>query len=264
MNCIITTAVKPDTTLEQTARAIAGQLPALFVARAGQSLEQLKTSHQTDVIIAVTKKGLVAHTANGDFFFHPSMAQLRIKNLISGKDDHMVSAMNLTAGMSVLDCTLGLGTDAIVASYVTGPCGQVTGLEAAKIISLITDSGLKHYQTDGIDAALRRINVVHADYHHYLAGLPEKSFDIVYFDPMFRRPIDSSSNIKPLRQLADNRALTPAALRQAVRVARKRVVIKETRHSGVFAELGIKHTTGGKYSSIHYGMIEAGGEECSD
>lgn len=264
MNCIITTAVKPGSALEEAANTIAGQLPAPFVARGSQSLEQIKVKYQAEVIIAVTRKGLVAHTPGGDFFFHPSMAELRIKNLINGKDDHMVNAMGLQEGMSVLDCTLGLGTDAIVASYVTGVPGQVNGLEVAKIVALITGNGLRNYQTNSIDAALRRISVVNADYQHYLAGLPAGSFDIVYFDPMFRRPIASSSNIKPLRLLADNRELTPAALRQAVRVAGKRVVIKETRHSSIFAGLGIQTIVGGKYSSICYGIIETGRTKCSD
>lgn len=49
----------------------------------------------------------------------------------------MVEAMDLKPKMSVLDCTLGLGTDATVASYIVGENGKVVGLESATLIYLI-------------------------------------------------------------------------------------------------------------------------------
>lgn len=263
MNCIITTAINPSISAQSLATEIANQLDSIYVTREGNSLEALKANYQVDVIIVITKKGLIAHTPSGEFFFHLSMADLRIKNLINGKHDHMVSAMDLKSGMSVLDCTLGLASDAVVASYLTGTSGNVVGLEASPIISLLAAYGLKNYptETEEIRHALHRITVINTDYYDYLCSLPENSFDIVYFDPMFRRPIDSSSNIKPLRFLADNQPLSLNAVQEATRVAKKRVVIKETRFSKVFDELNIKYRMGGKYSSIEYGVIYAGSEK---
>jgi 16S rRNA G966 N2-methylase RsmD len=98
--------------------------------------------------------------------------------------------------------------------------------------------------------------VTNRDYYSYLKTLGAKSFDVVYFDPMFRQPIDSSSNLKPIRYLADNRPLTLEALSYARIVARERVVIKETHGSGEFKRLGIDTIVGGKYSSISYGVID--------
>lgn len=59
------------------------------------------------------------------------MAELRIKNIIDGNPDHMTTVMGLTKGMSALDCTLGLGTDAIVASYIAGESGLIQALEGS-------------------------------------------------------------------------------------------------------------------------------------
>ncbi|MEG6586440.1 class I SAM-dependent methyltransferase [Dendrosporobacter sp. 1207_IL3150] len=261
MNCVVTTANNPTIEAESLGRSIAEELALHYVSRKG-SLEAIKSEYKTEIIIVVAKNKIIAHTSGGEFFFHPSMAELRIKNLINGKDDHMVTSMGLAPGLSLLDCTLGLATDAIVASYVCGSKGKVFGLEASPIVSLITSHGLKNYclDNDALNLALRRINVINADYHNYLTSLPDNSFDIVYFDPMFRHPVKSSSNIKPLRFLADNRPLAIKSLQEAKRIARKRVVIKETKHSKVFSELGIKTSIGGKYSSVRYGVIETGGE----
>jgi ubiquinone/menaquinone biosynthesis C-methylase UbiE len=266
MHCIITTAINSPHSAFEFGSALAEQLGTKFVVRKGKSLETIKTEYNVDVIILITQKGLTAHTPAGDLFFHLSMADLRIKNLINGKHDHMIAAMDLQPGMSLLDCTLGLGSDAIVASYFTGCNGNVVGLEGSPVIALITAEGLKNFatETDDLCQALRRITVINTDYLNYLKALPDHSFDVVYFDPMFRRPVDSSSHIKPLRFLADNRPLTPEAVREALRVAKHRVVVKETRGSQVFAELGINKTIGGKYSSIQYGVVDVGSETWSD
>jgi len=172
----------------------------------------------------------------------------------------MVSAMSLKPGMSVLDCTLGLATDAIVASFVTGPTGSIIGVEKSPIVAFIARYGLEHFITDeeGITEALRRIEVRQAHSYKYLTTLADNSYDIVYFDPMFRQPIYSSSNVKPLRYLADNSALTKNTLKEACRVAKQRVVVKESSKSNEFTRLGITAIYGGKYSSVHYGVIEIG------
>lgn len=266
MQCIVTTAIHSTPFASELGSALAKQLHTNFVARKGKSLATMKAEYDVDVIILTTQKGLIAHTPSGDFFFHLSMADLRIKNLINGKHDHMIAAMDLQPGMSVLDCTLGLGTDAIVASYFIGSSGKIVGLEGSPVIALITADGLKNFaaETDAIAQALRRITVINTDYLNYLKTLPDHSFDVVYFDPMFRRPVDSSSHIKPLRFLADNRQLTIEAVREAIRVAKHRVVIKETQGSHVFAELGIDKTIGGKYSSIQYGVVAVGSKAWND
>lgn len=261
MDLIITTAQQPSASVIQTAKDIAAALNSPFVERNRHSLAALKEQYQVSNILVATTDGPIVHTNNGEYFFHLSMAELRIKNIMNGKHDHMVTSMGLTPGMSVLDCTLGLATDAIVASFVTGESGQVIGLENSPIIALITRLGLQNFTLEpqaeyDIISALRRIEVKNADYFQYLTTVPDNSFDIVYFDPMFRHPIYKSSNLKPIRNLADKRSLTPEALKQACRIAKRRVVVKEAADSSEFSRLGITTIFGGKYSSIKYGVID--------
>lgn len=259
MNVIVTTGQKTTTDFIVKAKSIARQLNANFVSRNNESIDALRDREKKDIILVVSKQGLIAHTPNGELFFHLNMAQLRIKNLLAGKLDNMVKAMGLEAGMSVLDCTLGLATDAIIESYIVGDQGKVVGLEVSPITACIVREGLKQYKTEdqSIQRALGRIEVIDADYNAYLLQLPDDSFDVVYIDPMFRRPIKESINLQPMRYVADHRAVAPDILHEAKRVAKKCVVMKETNCSSEFKRLQIEHVVGGKYSSVNYGVIHA-------
>ncbi len=260
MNLIVTTIHKPTPAAEEYARALASRLGAPLVARERRSLAALRAAYGADTVLVAAKDGPVVHTPDGAYFFHLSMAELRINNLKDGKPDHMIAAMGLAPGMSVLDCTLGLATDAIVASFAAGEEGRVVGLESSPLIAAVTGYGLAAFASGrpDVDAALRRVAVVNADYNGHLATLPAASFDIVFFDPMFRTPVMASSSLQPLRQLADPRPVGPAAIAAARLVARRRVVMKEARGSGEFARLGFATIVGGKYSSVHYGVMETG------
>ena len=260
MDLVVTTVQHPSDSINTLAAHIAATLNIPFVARAKHSLMAIKIHYQVDNIIVAAQKGPLVNTPGGEYFFHLNMAELRIKNLLNGKHDHMVSAMSLQTGMSVLDCTLGLATDSIVASFVAGSTGTVLGLETSPVVAFIASYGLQHFITDeqNITDALRRIGVKHTHSYKYLTTLPDNCYDIVYFDPMFRHPIHSSSNVKPLRYLADNSPLTKNTLKEACRVAKKRVVVKESSKSNEFTRLGIESIYGGKYSSVHYGVIEIG------
>lgn len=101
---------------------------------------------------------------------------------------------------------------------------------------------------------MRRIEVRHSHHLDYLKSLPDRSVDIVYFDPMFREPIAESASIHPLRHYANGEPLEMESVREAVRVARKTVVMKEARSSGEFERLGFTLPERGK-SKITYGVI---------
>ena len=260
MEFIITTIKKVNTDLIYQAQALAQNFNKKFVTRNNLSLERLKQDNNVDNILIFTKDGLKAHTSQGDLFFHLNMAQLRILNLNRNQKDHMVEAMDLKPKMSVLDCTLGLGTDATVASYIVGENGKVVGLESATLIYLITKYGLANFNHDNIaiNHSLRRIESFNLHYLDYLKAQGDNSFDIVYFDPMFRKPIQDSANFKPMRAIANMEQLQSKALVEALRVAKKRVVIKETKDSMEFKRLNISQIYGGKYSSVSYGVIDKG------
>ncbi len=254
---IITTGAKGGDANIRLARETADRLGFPYVPRGRTSLALLCQQHGAGAALVAKNSELVLGTPAGELFFHPSMAHLRLKNLRQGKPDHLVEALDLAPGMSVLDCTLGLGSDAIVAAAVAGETGRVTGLEASPLIFAVVRHGLAHFSGDNptICQAMRRVRAVWADYHEYLAAQPDKSVDAVYFDPMFRHPFLESASMNPLRFAADSRPVSEAAIAGACRVARRRVVLKESSHSTEFSRLGFSSFVGGRYSKLRYGVI---------
>ncbi len=257
-NFIVTTIRKPDIATETFADELSLKLGGKFVKREDFSFDRLKKIHGVENILLVKKNSLSVVTSDGELFFHPNTAHLRIKNLRGGEGDRLIDALKISAGSKVLDCTLGLGSDSIVASCVAGNFGKVVALEVNPLIFTVVNHGMKNFSDDSphILDAMRRVEVVNADYRDYLTNCAENSFDVVYFDPMFRRPIEKSSGLNPIRPLADNRPLTAEIIREACRVAKNRVVMKEHSGSDEFARLGFEIVGGGKYSSVAFGVID--------
>lgn len=253
---IVTTTRKADN--ENFAQEIAQKLGGQFVRREDFSLDTLKKIHGAENILLVKKNSLSVVTAEGELFFHPNTAHLRIKNLRGGEGDRLIDALKISADSKVLDCTLGLGSDAIVESFIAGEAGKVVALEVNPLIAEVVSYGLKNFSEDSphILEAMRRVEVINVDCAEFLKTCQNNSFDAVYFDPMFRRPVKKSSGLNPIRPLADARPLTVEIISEACRVAKFRVVMKEHSGSGEFARLGFKIVDGGKYSSVAFGVIE--------
>ena len=258
-NFIITTARKPKDATEILAKNFAEKLNLNFIAREDFSLEFLKTNYGVENILLVKNNFPVIVTNEGELFFHPNTAHLRIKNLRQGLGDRLIDAAKIQLGDEILDCTLGLGSDSIVESFAVGIGGKVTALEINPVLAEVVRYGMKNFSDDTppVIEAMRRVEIITADYTSYLKNLADNSFDVVYFDPMFRHGINKSSAINPLRPLADNRPLEIDSVREACRVARRCVVMKENSYSAEFARLGFKIATGGKYSSISFGVIDS-------
>ena len=96
---------------------------------------------------------------------------------------------------------------------------------------------------------------MHTDALTYLKSLEDDSFDIVYFDPMFSEPIESSAGIMPMRKWAVYSSLDENTIKEAKRIARSSVVLKEHFNSPLFTKFGfqVKKRPSAKF---HYGTIE--------
>lgn len=169
----------------------------------------------------------------------------------------------------MLDATLGLGSDALIAAMAVGDPGTVLGLETSPLIAAVIKDGLNHLTPNSFRATTKhkkeawasliraagRIEVRWADHNDYLHESPAKSVDVVYFDPMFRRTCYASDSMQTLHQWSEHSALAAEIIPEACRVARKRVVIKERKNSAEFKRLGFEVIPGGRYSSVDYGVI---------
>lgn len=259
MDIVITTSYDASERATLYAQQLANEFGWVAVARGRQSIQQLKNQHQEVGLLIVTNKGLNYYKAydSDPFFFHPSLATIRMKRLQQGETDTLAMVAEVKAGDVVLDCTAGMASDAIVLSHCVGEEGKVMAIESELIPYVLVREGLKQYKSplESLNKAMRRIEMKHGDHLTFLQQQPDKSVDIVYFDPMFRRPLTQSNAINPLRTIANEQPLQRAAIEEARRIARKKIVLKEHRKSDEFERLGFTKLTGTQ-SKIAYGVIE--------
>lgn len=237
--------------------ALAQEWGVAYVPRLRHTIAKLSRVHGGAEVAVVGPREIKLVPLEGPpFFFHPSMALIRLKRLIAGESDSLVTVSEASEGDIVLDCTAGFCSDALVFSYAVGATGKVIALEASPVLHSVVREGLAAYETGlpEIDRAMRAIRTVRSDYESYLSQLEDNSVDIVYFDPMFERPIVSSTAFEPIRSQAHKGPLTLDSVREAIRVSRKIVVLKEHRGSGQFAQLGFSLARK-SYSPVAYGVI---------
>ena len=258
---VVTTSRKTDAGASCEAVAWAERLGARAVPRGGRSIPTLCREEGVDGAL-VLSPGKPPTYMPGDgsaaYYYHPGMALTRLRNLEQGLGDPMVTAMALRPGDTLLDCTLGRASDALVASFVVGPTGRVVGVESSRLLAELTIHGLRTYEPTRRDLlpAFRRIEAYHGDHLPLLRSAAEDAFEVVCFDPLFEAPVEASSSMEPFRPLADSRPLDPAAVDEARRVARRCVVIKERPDARLWERLQVDRLVAGKASSIAYGVID--------
>lgn len=254
---LVTTSYEPKEAQLLEAGRLAKELGGRVVLRRQMTLDKLRQRYGDEDILLVSKERIeYHHEQRQPLFFHPSTAAVRVKRLRKGEPDPLLELAGIRPGDRIIDCTAGLGSDAIVFSYASGEEGAVTALESAKVPSFLLQQGLSVYDSDvpGLNEAMRRIRVLRTDHLTFLKQQPDHSAEVVYFDPMFRKPITESSSIKAIRGIADDRALSAEAIQEAVRVARRAVVLKEHRDSEEFERLGFTEMYRSS-TKIAYGVI---------
>jgi len=256
---VVTTSRRGDPELTQRARRWAQRLGVPFVARADRGLSKLCCEVGAEAALTVTpvRVGLVIPAEGVEYFYHPSMARTRLRNLRDGKGDPMITAMALQPGDSVLDCTLGRASDAIVASWLVGEAGRVVGYEADPLIAALTMEGLAGYEIEGagVQEAMRRIDARQGDCGEELPALADDSFDVVYFDPFFHETVEASQAMQPLRRLGVHRPIPAETLEEARRVACRRVVVKQ-RVGAPATHLPVAEILSGGSSSVQYVILK--------
>lgn len=253
---ILTTARKPGPALTAEAQAIAAANRIPFIPRGNSSLQTLIDSYGT--VLSLSYEHLSCHTATGELFFHPNMAAVRIRLLRQGQPDKLLDICDLRLGFSFLDCTAGLCSDSLVAKFRAGEQGRVLALEKSLPIYLVMKHGLSRTLPQRFRQPAQGIELIHADFRSYLPRLPDRSFDVVYLDPMFDVPVHQSSSLQPLRPLAADLPLSAEDIAAAARVAAKRVVVKQ-RSFFDFSQLGLVKV-GGDNRKIAYGVLETADE----
>ena len=265
LRAVVTTPRRPKSVDVEEAQAEAVRLGLRYVARRSHSWERVAEESGAEAILACASgdRALWLQGMKAPWRFHGGMAVLRIRRLVGLHEvDPFLLACDLRPGDRVLDCTGGALADAIVAAHAVGEGGHVEAIEASPLLHAVTAHGAARvrFGEPAIDAALDRIHVTQGDHLEVLRSLQARSFDVVYFDPMFREGTSAPPGFDVVRALADPRPLSPEALAEALRVARRRVVVQDRKTGGELERLGLAEIrVMSRYSSTRFGGAILGG-----
>jgi len=251
----VTTPLRPSPAEEAVARAAAARHGLPFAARGHRPLEAARAASGADALLVLSARHAALVVGGEERRWSPGMGALRAKRVAAraagGPPDPFLEAAGIRSGDAVLDCTLGLGADALVAAAAVGPLGRVVGLEASPALAAWVAEGLARDR----DPAARRVEVRAADHLAALAALPPASFDVVVFDPMFRHARAEPGGFDVVRRLGEARPLAPAAIEAARRVARRWVVVKDGAPGWDLARLGLVPLPSARGAHRYYARI---------
>ncbi|HEY4186046.1 MAG TPA: class I SAM-dependent methyltransferase [Polyangia bacterium] len=238
MRLAVTTALDPDRAERDAAERVASTYGWPSAPREGRPLAEVAARCDVDSLLVLGARRVTLWADGVERLWAPGMGELRLKRLMSGERttrDGLLDAADLQPGDAVLDATLGLGMDALVAAGAVGPGGTVVGLEASPVLAAMASEGFRRH---GAEAA-RRIAVVATDADAFFGRTAARSFDVVLFDPMFRHAKAQGGGFDLVREFGDPGPLTAERLFQARHVARRWVVVKDGAPGPDLARLGL-------------------------
>lgn len=274
-------SLKAKEKLQSEGKAWAESQGFTYVLRHQRTIQDLMDEYGEDFLV-YSSRGPQIDRPEGSHFFSLNMAELRIQNLRKGQRDHLLEALmgmkergaaslscegegdrsrwkgSYEPPITVLDCTCGFGADAAVASFGLPAGSRVDALEVSPLLEAVTSWGFSHFvhKKDDVTAALRRISLRRGDYRDYLLSDEGPVYDVLYFDPMFQRPVEASCQFQPVRAIMEHGGLTRDLIERALQKARRRVVIKERDFRQLCRDFPEVTLYGGKYSRIGYAVLE--------
>lgn len=255
---IVTTSSKDERLIEKALR-FSEEYGMPYRVRGEKSLAYLYETEDPQVFVVNHNRGLSYYEeGKSEAFFHPNMAFHRLRNLRQGGSDMLAAVCGLEPGMTFLDGTLGLASDALTAACVVGDGGRVIGVEKSLPLYILVREGLKFYAEREPDLrdVIGRLELHHADNLDFLRTCADGCCDVLYFDFMFHRPVSASFGIEVIRNYAAYDVITPEHIAEALRAAKFRVVVKTDRSGHrKLAELGfdcLKETSRGDFCYMGY------------
>src|SRR5258708_31101061 len=124
----VTTSGKASVELTARARHAAEIWRLPFIERRRKAPLGPLIGREAQALLVFGTEGLALWDREGTLRFTPGMARLRVKRLDAGiQEDLLVRIAGFQPGETVLDCTLGLGPDALLAARPVQPTGRVVG-----------------------------------------------------------------------------------------------------------------------------------------
>jgi 16S rRNA (guanine1516-N2)-methyltransferase len=250
-DALVTTAPSGD---PAEARELAARFGLRAEPRAGRTVQELLREANGAPVLVLASRRADLHERGQTYRATVGIAFLRLLRVEKDETDPLIEHAALKPGDSVLDATLGLGGDALVCAQVTG--APVTGLELDATVAAFTQASLRRLPRQAGEAA-RLIHITRADHREWLRRQPAGSFDVVLLDPMFRRAGDAAPLFELLRAHAEHSPLDAHTLREAQRVARRGVLVKDAARGEELQRLGLVPRLSRRSASIAFGWAPA-------
>ncbi|MCA1827150.1 MAG: class I SAM-dependent methyltransferase [Myxococcales bacterium] len=244
---IVTTAASGD---PAEADDLARRFGLRAEPRAGRTLIQVLADAEGPVLVLAARRADLYENGRA-FRATAGMAALRLLRARRGEPDPLVAAAALKPGETVLDATLGLGNDALLAAQATGT--NVVGLEVDGVLAAFAQAALTRLPADPAG----RIEIVNADHREWLRTQPPRAYDVVLLDPMFRKAGDAGPLFELLRAHAGHAPLDEKTLHEARRVARRGVLVKDAAPGDELRRLGLTPRLSRRSAAIAFGWAES-------
>ncbi|MBQ2277222.1 MAG: class I SAM-dependent methyltransferase, partial [Clostridia bacterium] len=183
---IVTTSSKDERLIEKALR-FSETYGIPYRVRGEKSLAYLYETEDRQVFVVNHNRGLSYYEeGKSEAFFHPNMAFHRLRNLRQGGIDMLAAVCGLEPGMTFLDGTLGLASDAMTAASVVGDGGRVIGTEKSLPLYILVREGLEFHaeKEPELRNIAARMELHHADNLDFLRTCADGSCDVIYFDFM--------------------------------------------------------------------------------
>lgn len=251
----ITTIPKPQDEIVKKAEERAKELNLPFYERVNSCNECIKKNNLEGLI--VYGKEPFFKSGEEEYYFNIGTGKLRLLQLKRGNEDRLCRLIPKTVN-TFLDCTFGQGHDSMVVSWFLGDSCKITALEKSKVLYEIGKYGIENFNGNkDIQKALKRIKLKNEDFLQYLKKSETKSIDVIYFDTMFKHPVKPDKNrIEGFRKIACYDTLTNEVFEEALRVAKKRIIVKERPFSSIFKKYKFTYIDSKKGKTVAYGVIE--------
>jgi 16S rRNA (guanine1516-N2)-methyltransferase len=233
LSIIVTTSVSELPKTVSQAMIYAKELGAPYTQRKKLGITSILLKSNAEAALIVRSDSLTLSDGEIEYTQHPNMMLVRGFNVIKNMRDLYLEAAQLSPGESVLDCTAGFCCEAGLAAFAVGETGVVDALESEPALALVTRHGLAHchIETNVLREAIQRVNLINADYSEYLAAPNAPRYDVIYFDPFFdHRLHGSEANISPLARFGNLKPLDENAVLNALKLARRLVIVKHPDH----------------------------------
>lgn len=160
-----------------------------------------------------------------------------------GKNQPIARAVGLgkTSQLTVLDATAGLGGDAFVLASLG--CEMILLERSAIIAELLSDGIRRALDDENVFPIVSRMKLIVSDAVEYMSRLSEQP-DVVYLDPMYPERKKSAKVKKEMQilQVLLEHDESNNLLDQAMKVARRRVVVKRPKSAAFLNNQSPSHS----------------------